>query len=93
MRNNQIINSSIIINIIVNGKNETAENPTTVPSQPWTEASALPNEIDPGFWMHSEQMLRPEPAIDQQLDTGRLKIKDRYERPFVLEAKLEEPLN
>jgi hypothetical protein len=91
MRNNQIINSSIIINIIVNGKNETVDKATTEETtEQWnaqTEATTFA-DIDPGFWMHVQK--QPEPQY-QQPDFGLLKINDRHERPYIQEETTEAP--
>jgi hypothetical protein len=80
MRNNQIINSSIIINIIVNGKNKTTDEtsePTTMSD--WSTTDVAGDYVDPGFWMHVEDTNLEK---FQKPDYGLLKVNDRHDRIF-----------
>lgn len=100
MRNNQIINSSIIINIIINGKNSSGERPdvtttaywpTTTPAPIYSEAPPQPQPPayeDPGFSMPAEGR---NPEVFQKPDFGLLKLNDRRERPFISEMTTSPP--
>jgi hypothetical protein len=91
MHHNQIINSSIIINIIINAKNESQETSEMTPFETTETSTEIPEtqnhsehplpsgDLDPGFWMPAQD--RPEPY--QKPDFGLLKINDRRERPAV----------
>lgn len=81
MRNNQIINSSIIINIIVNGKNKTAEEENFDWSAETTPRAF--DDVDPAYWMHVQEKQLP--------DFGLLKING--ERPFIRDEATTEPEN
>lgn len=87
MHHNQIVNSSIIINIIINGKNEShAMLDKTIESWQSTvseedSTTTLPSEIDPGFWMPVQ-----EHQPYQKPDLGFLKLNDRRERPHISET-------
>lgn len=74
MHHNEIIGSSIVINIIVNGKNETAWKPNEPTSEaPWPESTADPY---------------PDAAY-QVPDIGKLRVMDRYIRPLITERSTE----
>jgi hypothetical protein len=93
MHHNQIINSSIIINIIINTKNESRGTLEEATEWPWIETTKpstekpeiqnqskhplLSGDLDTGFWMPAQD--RPEPY--QKPDFGLLKINDRREVP------------
>lgn len=88
MHHNQIINSSVIINIIINGKNEShAMLDETIKGWQSTvseedSSTTLPKEIDPGFWMPVQAEHQPY----QKPDFGFLKLNDRHERPHISET-------
>lgn len=86
MHHNQIVNSSIIINIIINGKNE-SHDMLDETMNGWqsivTEedsTTSLPREDDPGFWMPVAHQPYQKP------DLGFLKLNDRRERPYISET-------
>lgn len=75
LTHNNIVNSSIIINIIINGKNR---------SRGWDDDDSTysingqnpPQLLDPGFWMNVQTDSTEEP------DVAQFEIKDRRDRPF-----------
>jgi hypothetical protein len=70
MHHNQIINSSIIINIIINAKNESQEISDKTNEWPRFETTETSTE-------------KPEIHHYQKPDFGLLKLNDRHERPII----------
>lgn len=95
MRNNHIVNSSIIINIIVNGKNESKDElpawidfPTEAPTEEWNdESTEKPFDVDPGYFIQPQ--LQGNPQAYQQPDIGLLKVD--YRRPPFMRDTTTEP--
>lgn len=88
LHNNEIIDSSIVINIIINGKfeNKTTALQTTTPGAP---AGDLPEIEDLQSMDRYVRPLMPQPAKDndyQEIGGGRLKINDGYRRPMKIET-------
>lgn len=96
LHNNEIIDSSIVINIIINGKFDnktTAPEPTTeapeIVYSTTTEAAEQPEVEDLQSMDRYVRPLMPQPAKDtdyQEIGGGRLKISDGYRRPMIIET-------
>ena len=100
MHHNAIINSSIIINILINGTNDKpASELNLIPLQFFVDqALAEPNSnwivdpSDPRFLIKSDDTFDSSELSSQEskeinhhyedIDTGLLKVTDRYDRPF-----------
>lgn len=97
LHNNEIIDSSIVITIIINGKYEnktTASPPTEAPTAPpsdfmMTTIEDLPEVEDLQSMDRYVRPLIPQPAKDndyQEIGGGRLKVNDGYRRPMKIET-------
>lgn len=94
LHNNEIIDSSIVINIIINGKpqNETAAQAVTfLPTTLYADVSDVePPEIEDLQKMdryNRPLMPQPQPKDGdyQEIGGGRLKIDDGYRRPMMVQ--------